>query len=791
MRVLNLSTTAALYGVLSATLAGSQIVVPTIQGFQPTIDDWKAARAKADAFVGKLTLDEKLAMVRGNASAGFCSGTIAAIERLDFPGVCMEDGPNGVNYNDKVNVFPSGVTVAATWDTEFMYQRGLALGAEFRDKGINVMLGPVGGPLGRSPYDGRTWEGFSPDPYLTGLAMQATIQGVQENGVQTTAKHFIGNEQETQRSNTTLSNGTQVAAISSNIGDRALHELYLWPFANAVKAGTSAVMCSYNRLNETYACENSDALISILKTELGFEGYVVSDWGATHSAAPSANGGLDLEMPGYTGTTEVSTWFIPYLPQAIADGSVSIDRLDDMVGRIMTPYYLLNQDAGHLTPDESMIYMLLVATNGLPGAEQLSSLVGVPWQNIAARDVRGIHGAIIREIGAEATVLLKNEGSILPLGSYNEIGVFGSSAADFVDGLAYWDMGIDYGPQIGPIAVGGGSGSVRFTTVSAPLDAIKAQASTKGARVQYLTNNTAIAANDITFYPVPEICIVFISQFATEASDRDSLLASDNSTAVVENVASLCNNTIVVINAPGPLVLPWVENPNVKAILAAHFPGDQIGNSIVDVLWGNTEPSGRLPYTIPAKTSDPDIIPVVREPGPDGWQSTFTEGLFIDYRAYDANRSEPAYEFGFGLGYTTFNITGELAARTTAFNPTATPANSAIAPGGNPSLWDEIVSVKATILNVGKATGKAVPQLYLEFPESSPEGTPVRVLRGFAKLQLDPGKEGDVQFSLMRRDLSYWDIHEQQWVIPTGAFTVNVGFSSRDLRASTQVTVLK
>lgn len=622
--------------------------------------------------------------------------------------------------------------------------------------------------------------------------MQATIQGVQENGVQTTAKHFIGNEQETQRTNTTLANGTQVAAISSNIGDRALHELYLWPFADAVKAGTSGVMCSYNRLNGTYACEDSDALITILKTELGFDGYVISDWSATHSAARSANGGLDLEMPGYTGTSAVSTWFIPYLPQAIANGSISIDRLDDMVGRIMTPYYLLNQDTDFPTPDESMIYMLLMATIGLPEVKQFPSPIGGgPWQNIAARDVRGNHSAIIRKIGAEATVLLKNEDNILPLGSYSEIGVFGSSAADFVDGLAYWAMGFDYGPEFGPIAVGGGSGSVRFTTISAPLDAIKAKASKEGARVQYLTNNTAIAANEITFYPVPDICIVFISQFTAEATDRDSLLASDNSTAVVENIAALCNNTVVVINAPGPLVLPWAQNPNVKAILAAHYPGDQIGNSIVDVLWGKTEPSGRLPYTIPANSSDPNIINVVSEPGPGGWESTFTEDLFIDYRAYDANGAEPAYEFGFGLGYTTFNLTGELEASITAFNHTATPAKLATAPGGNPSLWDEIVSVKATVLNVGKVTGKAVPQLYLEFPESSPEGTPVRVLRGFAKLQLDPGKDGVVQFSLRRRDLSYWDTHKQEWVIPTGAFTINVGFSSRDLRASTQVTVLK
>lgn len=229
-----------------------------------------------------------------------CVGNIVAIPRLGFSGLCLQDGPLAIRVADYASVFSAGVSAAATWDKAIMYERGFAMGKEFRGKGANIALMPVCGPLGRSAYSGRNWEGFSPDPYLTGIAMEETIKGVQDTGVQATAKHFIGNEQETQRNPTYDSNGTLTdviqESVSANIDDRTIHELYLWPFANAVHAKVSSVMCSYQRLNGSYSCENSKVQNGLLKGELGFQGYVMSDWGGTHSGVASIEGGLDMDM---------------------------------------------------------------------------------------------------------------------------------------------------------------------------------------------------------------------------------------------------------------------------------------------------------------------------------------------------------------------------------------------------------------------------------------------------------------------------------------------------------------
>lgn len=247
--------------------------------------DWEEAYAKAQKFVAKLTIDEKADIVTGQP--GPCVGNIVAIPRLGFPGLCLQDGPLSIRVADYASVFAAGVTVASTWDRDLLYERGYAMGQEFKAKGAHIALSPVAGPLGRSAYAGRNWEGFAADPYLTGVAMEKTIRGHQDAGVQATAKHFIGNEQETQRNPTYDPNGTVTdviqEAVSANIDDRTMHELYLWPFANAVRAQAASFMCAYQRLNGSYACENSKALNGLLKEELGFQGYVMSDWGGTHS----------------------------------------------------------------------------------------------------------------------------------------------------------------------------------------------------------------------------------------------------------------------------------------------------------------------------------------------------------------------------------------------------------------------------------------------------------------------------------------------------------------------------
>ena len=619
--------------------------------------------------------------------------------------------------------------------------------------------------------------------------MNFTIHGMQDAGVQSCSKHFIGNEQETQRSNTVSPDGTVIEAISSNIDDRTLHELYLWPFADAVKAGTSSVMCSYNRVNETYSCENSELLTGLLKSELGFEGYVMSDFFATHSGVKSINVGLDMDMPGSLDSSDIEagkSYFGGNVTQAVTNGSVSMERLDDMVRRIMTPYFFLGQDKDYPTVDPSA-YFVLATTYGISLSNELP-----------ARDVRGNHSAFIRTLGAAGIVLLKNINSTLPLKAPMNIGVFGNDAPDPTDGLTWPDPEARTGFEFGTLDVGGGSGSGRHTTIVSPLEAIKARAMLSGARVQYLTSNRIIAANDLTsIYPSPDVCLVFLKTFSQEGYDRLSFEADWNSTLVVNNIAASCSNTVVITHSAGVNTMPWATNPNVTAILAAHYPGEESGNSIADILWGDINPSGRLPYTIPADEADYNIpiVNLTTVTDPNAWQSNFTEGLMIDYRHFDTQNITPLYEFGYGLSYTTFHLSSPLEITHHPYSNNLLPfpdPSCPIAPGGNTDLFTTILSASITVSNTGGMAGATVVQIYVSLPQNStPPGTPVKVLRGFEKVMLQPREARDVIFELTRRDLSFWDIKEQKWRIPGGNIGISVGFSSRDLKQEKKIKLLQ
>ena len=654
-----------------------------------------------------------------------------------------------------------------------------------------IHVRPVAGPLGRHGLGGRNWEGFSTDPYLAGKAMQATVQGIQAVGVQACSKHYIGNEQETQRTSSFLQNGTEIMGISSNIDDRTLHELYLWPFADAIKAGSASIMCSYNRLNRTYACENSRLLNEILRKELGFEGYVVSNWFATHSGAKSIDAGLDLNMPGpldeasILSNSGLSRWGFKNISRMIDEGLVSEQRIDEMAQRIMMPYYYLRQDTDFPTVDPSLM-LSMAAQRGIDIANL--KIPGAP-----SRDVRGDHASLIRRIGADGIVLLKNLNQTLPLKAPINLGVFGNDAPPPTNGIVFESF---FPFKIGTLDIGGGSGTGRHTYLISPLEAIMAKARETGTRVQYVTNNSILAANDFrSIYPTPEMCLVFLNTFAAETWDRDEYAADWNSTLVVENVARRCSKTIVVTHSAGVNTLPWAQNPNVTAILAAHLPGQESGNAIVDVLWGSVNPSAKLPYTVPVHKMDYDI-PVVNLSSteitsPDAWQSNFTEGQYIDYRRFDHSMIKPLYEFGFGLSYTSFELQTSIAVQKLATSVAAGPNSAAeILPGGNVDLWTPLLRLKSRVTNTGTLAGATVPQLYLSYPEgATPEGTPLRILRGFTKPFLQPGECKEITFELMRRDLSYWDVESQSWLVPMGSFTFSVGFSSRDIKTTVQYCV--
>ncbi|KAL5342479.1 glycoside hydrolase superfamily [Aspergillus crustosus] len=756
-----------------------------------TGDGWEEAFARAQEFVAELTLEEKADMVTGQY--GPCVGNIVAIPRLNFSGLCLQDGPLSIRVADYASVFPAGVTVASTWDRQALYERGYAMGEEFKGKGAHIALSPVAGPLGRSAYSGRNWEGFAADPYLTGVAMEETIRGHQDAGVQATAKHFIGNEQETQRNPTFDPNGTVTdviqEALSSNIDDRTIHELYLWPFANAARAKVASFMCSYQRLNGSYACENSKALNGLLKHELGFQGYVMSDWGGTHSGVASIEGGLDMNMPGglgaYGQTPQAGSFFGGNVTLAVNNGTVPESRIDDMIIRIMTPYFWLGQDQDFPSVDPSSADINTFS----PRSEWLRefNLTGE-----ISRDVRGNHSTIIRRHAAEATILLKNTNNALPLNAPKTIAVFGNDATDNTMGPVNQDTF-----EFGTLASGGGSGTGRFTYLVSPLNAINRRAQQDDTKlVQYWLNNTQVATTDVaTLFahanPAPEACLVFLKTWAAEGEDRAHLSVDYNGDDVVTSVAAACNNTIVVTHSSGINVLPWANHPNVTAILAAHYPGQESGNSIVDVLYGDVNPSGHLPYTIARNATHYNAPPTtaVSTNGTYDWQSWFDEKLEIDYRYFDAHNIPVQYEFGFGLSYTTFNLSGVESTRLVDDIP-ASPEQLPIQPGGNPALWESLYSVSVNVTNTGSVSGASVPQLYITFPSSTPSGTPPRQLRGFDKVFLKPNETQSVDFDLARRDLSYWDVVSQDWVIPEGEFVVRVGFSSRDLVESFRISPL-
>jgi len=319
--------------------------------------------------------------------------------------------------------------------------------------------------------------------------------------------------------------------------------------------------------------------------------------------------------------------------------------------------------------------------------------------------------------------------------------------------------------------------------------------------LQYILNNTLITSSGglRTIAPVPEVCLVFLKSWASEGSDRASLEANWNSSAVVNAVAATCNNTVVITHSAGLNVMPWADNPNVTAILAAHLPGQESGNSIVDVLYGTVNPSGKLPYTIALNESDYSFADITNSTelrqteDPNAWQSNFTEALLIDYRHFDYYNQSVQYEFDFGLSYTTFDMSNLFIAPTVPnLTVISLPDSVPIVPGGNPTLWQVLYVVNITVKNEGDVFGATVPQLYLSLPQipgSIP--TPMNVLRGFEKIGLQPNESQTVQFPLMRRDLSYWDVGMQEWVIPRGAIGVNLGFSSRDIRLAGDVVVVQ
>ncbi|ROW01197.1 hypothetical protein VSDG_02901 [Cytospora chrysosperma] len=701
--------------------------------------DWSAAYTKAEASLAQLSLEEKVSIVTGIGwGDGPCVGNTEAISSISYPDLCLQDSPLGIRYGTGATAFTPGIQAASTWDVDLIRERGQFLGAEAKAAGIHVQLGPVAGPLGKHAQGGRNWEGFGSDPYLSGIAMYETIKGMQGSGVQATAKHYILNEQELNRE-----------TLSSSVDDRSMHELYLWPFADAVYAGVASVMCSYNKINGTWACENDGILDGLLKGELGFKGYVMSDWGAQHTTVQSANTGLDMTMPGsdYNGGTIL--WG-PQLTSVVESGQVSESRLDDMVTRILAAWYLVGQDSGY------------------------------PSINIQA-DVQGSHKTNVRAVARDGIVLLKNTGSILPLSKPSKIALVGSAA---VVNPAGANACTDRACNTGSLGMGWGSGTAEYPYFVAPYDALKTKTSTDGTTLSLSSSDsTSSAASAVAG---ADVAIVVITSDAGEeyltvennVGDRNNLDPWHDGNALVQAVAEANENTIVVVQSVGPVILESIlALDGVKAVVWAGLGSQESGNALVDILYGSTSPSGKLPYTIAKSATD---YGTSISSGDD----SFPEGLYIDYRHFDKADITPRYEFGFGLSYTNFTYSA-IATTSTA---SSGPATGATVSGGRADLFEDVAVVTATIQNSGSVTGAEVAQLYITLPSGAPDSPP-KQLRGFSKLSLGPGESGTVTFNLRKKDLSYWDVEDQNWIVPAGDFKVSVGASSRDVRLTGSITV--
>ncbi|KAM0724225.1 hypothetical protein Q7P37_000107 [Cladosporium fusiforme] len=785
-----------------------------------SVEEWKRSYEKAKKLVEQMSLVEKVNVTTGTGwSMGMCVGNTGPVDRLGFPSLCLQDGPLGLRFVDNATAFPAGVTVGATWNKDLMYKRGQAHGFEAKKKGIHILLGPSMGPLGRLPAGGRNWEGFGADPVLQGIAAAQTIKGIQDSGVIATAKHYVGNEQEHFRQSWEW--GTP-NAISSNIDDRTLHEIYAWPFADSVRAGVASVMCSYNQVNNSYACQNSRLLNGVLKDELGFQGFVQSDWLAQRSGVASALAGLDMSMPGDgLHWQDGKPLWGTELTKAVLNSSVPMDRLDDMVMRIAAAWYQLGQDDERVWPapangggpnfsswtndEEGVLH---------PGSPD-SGEKGVVNKFVPVRNTEegGDHDELARKIAREGIVLVKNEDGALPIHRNGDdyarknrsgkfkIGVFGEDAFPNPKGD---NACADRGCNEGTLAMGWGSGAVELPHLVTPIGALRKNFDSDTIELTEVSSNHDPKTEKVA--GEQDLCIVFLNTDAGEGfiswdsvkGDRDNLYAQKGGDALVQKVGASCGGsgkngtaaaTIVIMHTVGPTIVEkWIDLPGVKGVLIAHLPGQESGNSLAEVLFGDINPSGHLPYTIAKAEKDygPDSG-ILYYPNGVVPQQDFKEGPYFDYRYFDKHEVAPRYEFGYGLSYTTFNITSlhiiaeplkagsKPAPRPNGTEPPTldtkmpnakdalwpsglrklkkyiypyidsvsdiksgrypypagydtarTPSPAGGAEGGNPDLYTTALKLQAAVSNTGSKSGSAVVQLYISPPQDvkSPSGQP-------------------------------------------------------------------
>ncbi len=672
--------------------------------------------------VQQLTLEEK---------ASLCSGAdfwhTETIERLGIPAAMVSDGPHGIrkqeNLTDHMGVaesikaigFPTASAMACSFDKDLLYQVGTALGEECVAEDLAVLLGP-GVNLKRSPICGRNFEYYSEDPVVSGEMAAAFVNGVQSQGVGTSLKHFAANNQEWHR-----------MSISAEIDERTLRELYLTAFETVVKkAQPWTIMCSYNRINGVYSCENKWLLNDVLRDEWGFQGLVMTDWGAMNERVPSLKAGLDLEMPDCHGETD------KLIVKAVQDGSLQEEVLDTAVTRVLT---LVNQ---YLNTRASI-------DKTIPHP--------VPSDPERAYDTEA-HHQLARETAEQSAVLLKNDG-ILPLQADQRIAFIG----EFADK---------------PRIQGGGSSHINNTRIDSALDAA-------GDRVTYaqgfvidseetdekLLNEAVAVAKDC------DVAVIFAGlpdSFESEGFDRTHLDMPANQNALIDAVCKVQPNTVIVLHNGSPIVMPWLDS--VKGVLEMYLAGQASGAAAVNLLFGQANPSGKLAETFPLRLEDnPSYL---NFPG-NRSKVCYNEGVFIGYRYYDKKKMDVLFPFGYGLSYTTFAYD----------NLCITDGNTKV---DAPVNDDTPLQVSVDITNTGSVAGAEVVQLYVKNPVVY-EIRPEKELRAFEKVFLAPGETKTVHFTLTKRAFTYYETRIHDWYAESSNYEILIGASSRDIRLAQTITI--
>ena len=698
---------------------------------------------RASMVVRQMTLDEKIQLLHGTGMEGLSpmsplavhsnggAGYVPEIQRLGIPAIQMSDAAYGVRMSGEngrySTALPSCVAGAASWDPQGGFEYGALIGRELRAQGYNMSLGG-GVNLTREPRNGRTFEYMGEDPVLAGKMVASVIKGIQAQHVLGDIKHYALNDQESGRN-----------AVNVNIDKRAARESDLLAFEIGIEESEPAgVMCSYNRFNGDYACENKYLLNDLLKQDWKFKGFVLTDWGGAHSVAKASVAGLDHEQPGWI-------FYGDDLKKAVEAGTVPQSELDDHVHRILRAMFavgLFDDPAQRSVPDV------------LGGLE------------------------VARKLEEQSIVLLKNEKSQLPLdvAKVHSIAVIGPHADV---GMISGGGSAQVDPPVGNAILPPGKGQTRWLEPvwfpTSPLQSIRAKA--PGAKVEF--NSGTDPATAAALAKNSDVAIVFAYQWESEDMDLPSLALPEHQDDLIAAVAAANPRTVVVVESGAPVTMPWVDK--VSAILEAWYAGSSGSDAVANVLFGDANPSAKLPLTFPRSETDlphPTVVMPPKESKPDStqpevwkqiaaglapFQVTYDEGVKVGYKWYDAEKKPVLFPFGFGLSYTAYSY-----------------SNLKVTPGKNPK-------VTFTVKNTGKRDGAEVAEVYAALPAAASE--PPKRLVGFSKLPLKAGESKEVTVEVNPKYLSIFNVERNGWQLVPGEYNFMVGGSSQDLPLKQSVTL--